>query len=186
MTRIYTRGGDTGETGLSDGSRVRKHDARVACCGDVDELNAALGIALAALPVETADVSALLLGVQRELFALGALLADPRRVGLAPDALEDKLALGPAHVLRLERQVDAWELELTPLHAFILPGGHAGAAALHAARAVARRAERSLVAWSDAGAPTGIAVTYLNRLSDTLFVAARLVNRRVGQDEVTW
>ena len=185
--RIYTRGGDSGETSLFDGARVRKADPRVAAYGDVDELNACLGVARAHLAPSCADVDALLADVQRDLFAIGAVLADPRR----DDAREQgtwttRVELDAGRATARESRIDAWEAELEPLTRFILPAGTPASAALHVARAVARRAERGVVALVDSGAGAMVAVTYLNRLSDLLFVAARLANRREGVADVFW
>nr|WP_238940814.1 cob(I)yrinic acid a,c-diamide adenosyltransferase [Sphingomonas beigongshangi] len=172
MNRIYTRTGDAGTTGLVDGSRVSKADPRMTAIGDVDEANSAIGIAVAALagasPVDT------LLAIQNDLFDLGADLA-------TPDGIDGALRIIPAQVARLEAAIDALNADLAPLTSFVLPGGHPAAAALHLARAVTRRAERSAVA-----AQAGVQVlAYLNRLSDYLFVAARWVNGR-GADDILW
>lgn len=198
MTRIYTKTGDAGQTRLFDGTSVAKSEARVAAYGDVDELNAALGVARAALrdPARgTAgvddldgldDLDELLEAVQRQLFAIGAWLADPRRDGADASGGDERLTIGDAEVAALERAIDAWEEELTPLSAFILPGGTPAAAALHVARTVARRAERAAVAISASGVGCAVVLRYLNRLSDMLFVAARLANHRAGRADVTW
>ena len=178
--KIYTRTGDSGETALFDGTRVSKADARVSAYGEVDELNAWLGLAVATTP--DADVVAALRQIQRELFALGARLADPghriaERVRKAAVAAED--------VARLEAQIDAFERELPPLRRFILPGGSPGGAALHVARTVCRRAERAMVALGD-GAFDIELLHYVNRLSDLLFTMARVVNARAGVAETEW
>lgn len=167
--RIYTRGGDRGETGLIGGSRVRKDDARVEACGTVDELNAGLGWVRAQSPGP--DVDALLAVVQSDLFCLGADLADPA----------GGQRIGPRQVAALEAAIDRYDAELAPLRSFVLPGGTATAAALHLARTVCRRAERRVVTF---GAPAG--VVYLNRLSDLLFVLARGANRAAGVADVPW
>jgi cob(I)alamin adenosyltransferase len=185
--RIYTRGGDSGETSLFDGARVRKADPRVAAYGDVDELNACLGAARAQLPPSCADVDALLAEVQGDLFAIGAVLADPRRdEGREQGTWTARVDLDASRAAALEPRIDAWEAELEPLTRFILPAGSPAAAALHVARAVARRAERSVVSLVDSGAGSMVVVTYLNRLSDLLFVAARLANRRANLPDVFW
>lgn len=172
LNKIYTRTGDGGTTGLVDGSRVSKADPVMAAIGDVDEANSALGIARAALgdgPYEP-----VLARIQNDLFDLGADLATP---GSIPNAL--RIVAG--QVEWLEEQIDALNADLAPLTSFILPAGDAGAAALHLARAVTRRAERSAVAASGGAQP----LAYLNRLSDLLFVMARAVNQK-GAGEVLW
>jgi cob(I)alamin adenosyltransferase len=185
--RIYTRGGDSGETSLFDGERVRKADPRVAAYGDVDELNACLGAARAQLTPACADVDAVLAAAQADLFAIGAVLADPRRDdGREQGSWTTRVEVDASRAAALEPRIDAWEGELEPLTRFILPAGTPAAAALHVARAVARRAERSVVALLDSGAGSVVVVTYLNRLSDLLFVAARVANRRAGVADVFW
>jgi len=179
-TRIYTKTGDTGETGLFDGTRVPKSDPRVEAYGGVDETCAWLGVVRASSPGR--DVDEQLMSIQRDLFALGAILADPAhkispRVG--------KVTLGPDDVKRLEQAIDAFEAELPPLRRFILPGGSQAGATLHLARTVCRRAERSMVALG-ADAIDVIAIQYINRLSDLLFVMARVVNHRAGVPETEW
>ena len=177
LNRIYTRTGDDGTAGLVDGSRLPKTDARFAAMGDVDEANSAIGVALAALgPGPLADE---LLLIQNDLFDLGADLATPGK-DFAPS--EMTLRVVEAQVERLERAIDALNEGLPPLTSFVLPGGSAGAAALHLARAVTRRAERSAVAMGEAANPA--ARRYLNRLSDYLFVAARIANGAAG--DVLW
>ena len=177
LNRIYTRTGDDGTTGLVDGSRVPKDDTRLIAIGDVDEANSAIGVAAAAVG---AEVRAALERIQNDLFDLGADLATPGE-DFAPS--EMVLRVVPAQVARLEREIDAMNAEMPSLASFILPGGSAGAAALHLARAIVRRAERAAVA-----VPTPInpaALAYLNRLSDFLFVAARGANQDAGGD-VLW
>ena len=161
LTKIYTRTGDDGTTGLVDGSRVSKADARMAAIGDVDEANSAIGVAIAA--IAAGPVAAELTRVQNDLFDLGADLATP---GDVPGALR----IVPAQVERLERAIDVLNADLPPLGSFILPGGLA--APLHLARAIVRRAERAGIVMG----VDGPAAAYLNRLSDYLFVAARAVN----------
>lgn len=179
--KIYTKTGDTGETGLVGGSRVRKHDARVAAYGEVDELNAALGVVLAAQPEP--QLRKLLLEVQRDLFALGAQLADPSaRIG----EKKAKAAIGAEHVSRLEAAIDERETQLPPLRAFILPGGSPLGAQLHLARAVCRRAERAITALAAAQPVDPQLIVYVNRLSDLLFVLARRANQRAGVEEEQW
>ncbi|MCP3736382.1 cob(I)yrinic acid a,c-diamide adenosyltransferase [Sphingomonas sp. RP10(2022)] len=173
LNRIYTRTGDAGTTGLVDGSRVSKADARMAAIGDVDEANSAIGAAVAALA--GADPAARLVVIQNDLFDLGADIA-------TPEGIDGALRIVPAQVARLEAEIDAMNAGLAPLTSFILPGGDAAAAALHLARAIVRRAERSAVA---VGGLNVDAMAYLNRLSDWLFVAARAVNGR-GEGDVLW
>lgn len=182
MNRIYTRTGDTGETGLFGGGRVPKSHARVAAYGQVDELNATLGWAIARLPESQAEVRDRLTLVQADLFAIGAHLATPA------DA-RPREHLPPLPTQRpeeFERWIDAAEEELEPLRSFILPGGSEGGAALHLARTVCRRAERGVVALARDTEIDGDIVVYLNRLSDLLFDLARLVNHRAGEPESPW
>ena len=180
LNRIYTRTGDAGTTGLVDGSRVAKTDARMVAIGDVDEVNSAIGIAIVAVGADL--LAAVLTRIQNDLFDLGADLATPAGDGdFTPSDMV--LRVVPTQVERLEREIDALNEGLAPLTSFILPGGSAGAAALHVARAVTRRAERSAVAMTGAANPQAIA--YLNRLSDLLFVAARAMNRN-GAGDVLW
>jgi cob(I)alamin adenosyltransferase len=177
--KIYTRTGDTGETSLFDGTRVRKDDARVAAYGDVDELNAWLGLVRAfALDADLADP---IVRIQRDLFALGAQLADPAEK-LAPRVT--KAVVADADVERLEALIDRLERDLPPLRRFILAGGGQAGAALHVARTVCRRAERAIVALQPPVDPT--LVRYVNRLSDLLFVLARAANHRGGEPETEW
>jgi cob(I)alamin adenosyltransferase len=177
--KIYTRTGDTGETSLFDGTRVRKSEPRVEAYGDVDELNACLGLARASgADHEIADE---LIRLQRDLFALGAQLADP---GEKIAARVTKAALGDDDVARLEQLIDRYEAELPALRRFILAGGSPAGAALHVARAVCRRAERRMVALEPA--VDAVLVRYVNRLSDLLFVLARAVNHRAGAVETEW
>jgi cob(I)alamin adenosyltransferase len=177
--KIYTRTGDTGETSLFDGTRARKDDARVDAYGEVDELNAWLGLVRAS-PLD-ATVGEELVLIQRDLFALGAQLADPADK-LA--ARVTKAVIGDDHVLRLEQLIDRLEEQLPPLRRFILAGGTPAGAALHVARTVCRRAERRMVALEPPIDP--VLVRYVNRLSDLLFVLARFVNRRGGIPEIEW
>jgi len=178
--KIYTRTGDAGETSLFGNSRVSKADARVDAYGEVDELNACLGAARAALPA--GDLTAVIESVQRELFAIGARLADPSS---KIAARVTKAAITPADVERLEQAIDRLELELPPLRRFILPGGGQGGALLHLARTVCRRAERRVVALGP-DAVERVVIVYLNRLSDLLFVMARAANHRAGVGETEW
>ena len=177
--KIYTKGGDTGETSLFDQTRVSKADARVDAYGEVDELNACLGLARAYL--EGATVSSDLELIQRDLFAVGAMLADPAsRIA----ARVQKARVTDADVTRLEHLIDRLEENLTPLKRFILPGGGPAGAALHLARTVCRRAERRVVGLGHAADP--LVVIYLNRLSDLLFVMARAANQRAHTPETYW
>jgi cob(I)alamin adenosyltransferase len=182
--RIYTRTGDKGDTGLFGGGRVPKDHPRVEAYGDVDELNAALGLARSIEMMPRIDE--VLAPIQRDLFSLGALLATPQ-----PEKVKqqlEKARLGDARIAELERAIDEGESELEPLTAFILPGGTPKSAALHLARTICRRAERHVTALAhdaSVGVPP-IVIVYLNRLSDLLFVLARVANRRAGAAEVTW
>jgi cob(I)alamin adenosyltransferase len=183
--KIYTRTGDDGETGLFDGTRVSKSDARVATYGDVDELNAWIGFARAQLPADS-DLAGLLIQIQRDLFALGARLADPAQ---KIAGRVTKAAIGAADVERLERGIDELEEKLPPLRRFILAGGSGAGAALHVARTVCRRAERAIVALHEHGGDGALEpelLVYVNRLSDLLFVMARAANRRAGTPEIEW
>ena len=183
--KIYTGTGDTGETGLYGGARVRKDDARVDAYGTLDEANALLGVAVCHL--RDAEIAALVTRLQNELFVLGADLATP----LSRDKAAGKSPvprMEAQHSVALEKLIDTFESELPPLRQFILPGGSAGAAALHHARTVLRRAERRTVAlWHTAeGDVNPEALRYLNRLADLLFVLARLENHRAGVADVPW
>jgi cob(I)alamin adenosyltransferase len=180
--KIYTKTGDAGDTGLFGGGRVPKNHARVEAYGDVDELNASLGVAIGAGSVP--DIDATLARIQHDLFAIGALLATPDRDKMRNHL--EKARIDDARITELERAIDAGDTELEPLRAFIMPGGSPKAAALHVARTVCRRAERRVVGLpSDMEIPA-IVVVYLNRLSDLLFTLARVANRRAGIDEAKW
>jgi cob(I)alamin adenosyltransferase len=179
--KIYTKAGDAGETGLIDGSRVGKDDLRVAAYGDVDELSATVGLVRAHNADEA--VRALLHAIQKDLFAVGAQLADPQ-AQIAER--KKKAAVTPAQVQVLEQAIDARQATLPPLQAFILPGGVPAAAFLHLARTVCRRAERAVVALARREAVDPLVVAYLNRLSDLLFVLAREANHRGGEPEERW
>lgn len=183
LTRIYTRTGDEGDTGLVDGSRVSKADPRMAAIGDVDEANSAIGVALADIAGE--EPRAMLGRIQNELFDLGADLATPAgdRDDFAPS--EMVLRIMPEQVARLEAEIDAMNEGLEPLTSFILPGGERGAAAVMLARAIVRRAERSAVAATEKVALNPQALAYINRLSDHLFVLARAINAGARGD-VLW
>jgi cob(I)alamin adenosyltransferase len=186
-SRIYTKTGDRGETGLFGGARVAKDDLRVEAYGATDELNAVLGVAEAAC--SDAEIASEIRALQDDLFQLGADLATP------PDEKTQRgrvtiHRIDAANVMRLEAAIDRWEERLLPLQTFILPGGHPSAAALHQARTVCRRAERRCVALRrtepDASSDTDPVLIYLNRLSDLLFVLARAANNRHGIDDIPW
>jgi cob(I)alamin adenosyltransferase len=181
MAKIYTKTGDDGTTGLIGGSRLNKSDGRIDCYGTVDELNAAIGLAAT---VADASLLARLRQVQNELFVLGSQLA-------VPDDAKDKPldwlpVLNEELVTRLEGEIDAAEARMQPLRQFILPGGTELAARLHVSRTVCRRAERLVVALTGAHPPPPLAMKYLNRLSDWLFVQARLANQLAGVPDVPW
>lgn len=180
LNRIYTRTGDQGTTGLVDGSRVSKADARMAAIGDVDEANSAIGLALQ--HVGDADHAALLGRIQNDLFDLGADLATP---GDDFTPSEMTLRITVAQVERLEREIDLLNEDLPPLRSFILPAGSAPVAQLHLARAIVRRAERAAVAAAAQVLLNPQALAYINRLSDLLFVLARLTASR-GDGEILW
>ncbi len=180
--KIYTKTGDAGSTGLFGGGRVPKDDARVEAYGDVDELNAFVGMARSVEMMPRIDE--VLVPVQRDLFAIGALLATPDREKMAQHL--SKAMIDEGRIAELERAIDDAEAELEPLAAFIIPGGTPKSAALHVARTVCRRAERRVVRLQHDVELPALAVIYLNRLSDLLFTLARLANRRAGAGEVTW
>jgi cob(I)alamin adenosyltransferase len=181
LTRIYTRGGDAGQTSLGDGARVDKHDLRVEAYGTVDEANAVLGIAR--LDPGDPAVDAMLARIQNDLFDVGADLCVP---GPAPGSVPDgKLRVAEAQVTRLEAEIDRLNAALAPLNSFVLPGGSACAAQLHLARTVTRRAERLVSALAGREPVNPAVLKYLNRLSDHLFVLARWVNGR-GAGDVLW
>jgi cob(I)alamin adenosyltransferase len=180
--KIYTRTGDAGDTGLFGGGRVDKDDPRVEAYGDVDELNAVLGLVRAAEPMPRVDE--VIVPVQRDLFSLGALLATPDRDRMK--AHLEKARIDDDRIRELEQAIDDCERELDPLRSFIVPGGTAKAACLHVARTVCRRAERRVVALRREVDIPDLVVRYLNRLSDLLFMLARVANRRAGTGEVSW
>ncbi len=182
LVKIYTKTGDAGDTGLFGGGRVQKDDPRVEAYGDVDELNAVLGLARAIEPMPRVDE--ILIPMQRDLFSIGALLATPDR-----EKMERHLAkanIDERRISDLERAIDDCEKELEPLKAFIIPGGSRKGAVLHVARTVCRRAERRVVALQREVEIPPLVVIYLNRLSDLLFTLARVANIRAGAGEVTW
>ena len=175
LTRIYTGGGDRGETSLGDGTRVPKLDCRIAAFGAVDELNSHIGLALAAdLPAELREV---LTRVQNELFDLGADLS-------VPFGVTDRLRISDAQISALEHDCDRFNAELPDLTSFVLPGGSELAARLHVARAVCRRAEREALEAAEQMEINQLALVYLNRLSDLLFILARTAN--AGRPEPLW
>ena len=178
--KIYTKTGDTGETSLFDKTRVSKADPRVDAYGEVDEVNACLGASRAA--GVDAGMSALIEQLQKDLFAVGARLADPSS-RIASRVV--KASVSDEDVARLEHTIDLLEEELPPLRRFILPGGSPAGALLHLARTVCRRAERRVIALG-AGAVEPVVIVYLNRLSDLIFVMARAVNHRAGVSETEW
>lgn len=180
INRIYTRTGDDGTTGLVDGSRLAKDDARMVAIGEVDELNSAIGVAVALF--DGKDDAVLLQTIQNDLFDLGADLATPGE-DFAPSQMV--LRIVPEQVTRLEAQIDRLNAPLAPLKTFILPGGSPVAAQVHLARAMARRAERAAIAAGRAVAINPSALAYLNRLSDLLFVLARAINAG-GAGDVLW
>jgi cob(I)alamin adenosyltransferase len=173
ISRVYTKSGDAGETSLVDGSRVSKADLRVASYGDVDELNSWLGLARVGLTDQQLDEA--LAKIQNELFIVGADLASPSTIEVP--------RIDSGHVIEMERTIDLLLEELEPLKEFILPGGTQLGSILHIARTVARRAERSIVALAAEERINQQALTYLNRLSDLLFVMARVANKREGMKE---
>jgi cob(I)alamin adenosyltransferase len=173
LSKITTRTGDAGETGLGDGSRRPKDDARVRALGEVDELNSALGLALA--EEVPAGIRKALERVQHDLFDLGGELSIPGHTMLTADKVQ-----------ALEKDLEAWNAGLAPLKEFILPGGTRAAAATHLARAVCRRAERSVVALGRTEPVSPLARQYLNRLSDLLFVGGRWLNKQAGRGDVQW
>jgi cob(I)alamin adenosyltransferase len=186
LNRIYTRGGDRGETSLGDGSRVAKHDPRVAALGAVDEANAVIGLARlhTRAPAAGDDADAMLRRIQNDLFDLGADLCTPegdRRSARKGGALR----IVVQQVGRLEAEIDAMNDALAPLSSFILPGGRPAAAYLHLARTVVRRAERLMTALAATDAVNPVALQYVNRLSDHLFVLARRLNDN-GACDVLW
>jgi len=180
--KIYTKTGDEGSTGLFGGERVAKDNIRVEAYGDVDELNAVIGMARSVEMMPRIDE--VLVPIQRDLFAIGALLATPDRDKMAQHL--QKARIDDGRIEELERAIDEGEAELEPLTAFIIPGGTPKSAALHVARTVCRRAERHVVRLQHDVELPPLAVIYLNRLSDLLFTLARVANRRAGAGEVTW
>jgi cob(I)alamin adenosyltransferase len=177
MARIYTKTGDAGETGLFGGGRVPKDDPRVSAYGDVDELNAAIGLAAALMPAVFEQDA--LQAIQRDLFTIGAELA-------TPNAAKRRETIGAERVRALEAKIDQYEGWLAPLKNFILPGGDPKAAAFHLARTTCRRAERAVVALARDQQINPAILQYLNRLSDLLFMLARGCNKHAGRSDITW
>lgn len=180
--KIYTRTGDEGDTGLFGGGRVPKDHPRVVAYGDIDELNAFIGQARSVEMMPRIDE--VLAPIQRDLFSIGALLATPDL-----DKMKEQLAkarISDERIVQMEQSIDDGEAELEPLKAFIMPGGTPKAAALHVARTVCRRAERAVIHLQHDVEIPQVVIIYLNRLSDLLFVLARVANRRAGAGEVTW
>ncbi len=175
--KIYTRTGDDGTTGLFGGPRISKYDLRIEAYGTVDELNATVGL-VRTNPLEGLDP--VLEAIQEELFELGADLATPLDAGVRV------ARVSPERSTELERRIDCLEADLAPLQSFILPGGSTAAAQLHVARTVCRRAERLVVRLAAENGTHPEVITYLNRLSDFLFVAARWANHAAGESDVTW
>ena len=178
--KIYTKMGDSGDTRLFNGAKVRKYDGRVKAYGDIDELNSFIGAAASFLK-DTA-LASMLADVQKDLFSVGAQLADP---GFKNQA-RAKFQLSHERVEALEHAIDSFETELPPLRQFILAGGGNSGALLHVARTVCRRAERRVVSLSQRVEVNSMVIEYLNRLSDFLFVMARVVNHREGKEEILW
>lgn len=192
LNKIYTRTGDDGTTGLACGPRRRKDDLRIVACGDIDELNASIGLVRLYTALILPEVDAILTRIQNDLFDLGADIATPDAVSNSAGAVAANLGYEPLRIIstqvgRLEQEIDALNVQLEPLRSFILPGGSPAAAHLHMARTIARRAERSMVALAaqDGEIVSDPALHYINRLSDLLFVAARIGNNQ-GQDDILW
>jgi len=178
--KIYTKTGDKGDTRLFDGSKVRKSNERVEAYGDVDELNSFIGAAASFL--KDAGLASMLAEVQKDLFSVGAQLADPG----SKHQGRTKFQIPAERIAALENAIDSFETELKPLRQFILAGGGNGGALLHVARTVCRRAERRVVSLSEKVELSPSVIEYLNRLSDFLFVMARVVNHREGKEEILW
>ncbi len=183
LNKIYTKTGDDGTTGLVDGSRIAKNDPRMAAIGDIDELNSVIGMAICT--IDAPETVKSLRVIQNDLFDLGADLATPAGEDKDFTPSEMVLRITATQVERLESDIDTVNADLDPLTSFILPGGSEAAATIHLARAVARRAERTLVSASHSLAINPLALTYVNRLSDFLFVLARAANGG-GKDDILW
>ena len=178
--KIYTKTGDRGDTRLFNGLKVRKDDPRVDAYGEVDELHSFIGAAASFL--QDPELGNMLTAIQKDLFSIGAQLADPGFKGKG----QGKFELSPDRIRALENAIDNFETELQPLRQFILAGGGHSGALLHVARTVCRRAERRVVSLSEKVEVNPNVIEYLNRLSDFLFVMARLVNHREGKEEIPW
>ncbi len=181
--KIYTRKGDKGETSLFGGRRVSKDDIRVEAYGTVDELNSALGLAVARLPEALGEWRERLVSIQSDCFTLGAILATPQKGAAKPEHIPE---LAESRVETLEDWIDELDEELEPLKAFVLPGGSEAAAVLHLARSIGRRAERRVVMLGKNEEVEPVVLKYLNRLSDLLFTLARAANARSGESDVEW
>jgi cob(I)alamin adenosyltransferase len=179
--KIYTRTGDSGDTGLFNGKRVAKSHPRVAAYGDLDELNAVVGLAESL--ISDSEITKTLVEIQKDLFSLGAQLADP---DFGEKRRSPKVSIPENRITDLERQIDQWEADLAPLQNFILPGGSRAGACLHVARTVCRRAERQVIYLSQQEKVPSLTLTYLNRLSDFLFVLARYINNKANTPEISW
>lgn len=184
LNKIYTRTGDDGTTALGSGKRIRKDSARVAAYGTIDETNAAIGMARVHIAESHPELDAMLARIQNDLFDLGAELSVP---ATGEEQKTPRLEITAAQVKRLENEIDRLNAELQPLRSFVLPGGSPGAAALHMARTICRRAERLMVSLAAEPNETvsPVALQYVNRLSDLLFVASRYVNDR-GRSDILW
>lgn len=184
LNKIYTRTGDDGTTALGSGKRIRKDSARVAAYGTIDETNAAIGMARVHIAESHPELDAMLAKIQNDLFDLGAELSVP---ATGEEQKTPRLEITAAQVKRLENEIDRLNAELQPLRSFVLPGGTPGAAALHMARTICRRAERLMVSLAADPNETvsPVALQYVNRLSDLLFVASRYVNDR-GRSDILW
>ena len=183
LTKIYTRGGDQGETSLGDGARIKKHSLRVAAYGTVDEANSAIGVVRLAVGGLPAVFDGSLGRIQNDLFDLGADLCTPISANEKPGTA---LRIVQSQIDRLEHEIDEYNAHLAALNSFVLPGGTASAAYLHIARTVARRAERDMTLLAEHEPINPLAIAYINRLSDHLFVLARYANHVSGQGDVLW
>lgn len=180
MVKIYTRGGDKGDTSLIGGKRVSKSSIRIKAYGNVDELNASIGVAISF--IEDQEMKNVLQRIQNELFVVGADLADPSY----PDSTSNVPRVTDVMVKELESIIDKYEQEVGAIQYFILPGGSKEASLLHLSRVIARRAERTCVELSNTEKINSVIVTYLNRLSDLLFILARVINKRRNVNDIAW